>query len=454
MQHTIRLTNKNDTQEDIKFITRTDLKKDFYKEKLLHFYKKKNSIRCLCDERKELYLYVKENGVVAIYPKSEEHKDDCVFYSKRKEFIDNETGEYKSSIFKDVESKVQVKSKNESDKEKCQRLTYYDFCRDAIASAALEAFNYDYGKYNKVYNISFQQFCFSYLNVLNKTKLYGKDMVLEFFKKNKDYCLEYGILTDDIKDINVDNDENLTNLSLNKIYYDKTDKRWKTYTKEASTTCKRLRLSKQLIQIWNNFIEPPYFYTAVYYKDIIIRFHLMPIFINDKNIVFVESNFERNYAKKLIDENTVFIKPISNDEVYKIDPKIINSKCKYIPEIKFHPDFLEFSNNKMIITEVSGFVDKDYKNHLEKKMRYYLKYIKNCEFLYDYKCIDGNSLEIVDYKFNSNYWDGEGLVEKGLFQGKKWNQIYNDTLNWYVKNTDGYFKECAIKELKRRDGND
>ena len=104
----------------------------------------------------------------------------------------------------------------------------------------------------------------------------------------------------------------------------------------------------------------------------------------------------------------------------------------------------------MIITEVSGFTDKGYVNHLEKKMRYYLKYIENKEFLFEYKCIDGKSLEVIDYKFDPDYWDGEELVQKGSFQGKKWSEIYEETLNWYNENTNGYFKDCAVKELKRR----
>lgn len=449
-QHRILLI-KDEKQESLYFKFRSDLKKEENKKKLLTHYKVKNSIRCMCDQKKELYLYVKENGVVAVYPKSEEHKENCPFYSKREEFIDDETGEYKSNIFKEVISHSKLKGK-ESGEEKCQRLTYYDFCREAIAIGALDAFRHDYERYNKIYNITFNQFCFSYSNGLKNLKLKGNEDVYTFFKNNKEYKFEYGILNNDLLTLISENakDEDIKSINIDEIKYDYTNKKWVTQNKNAKISHRRLRLSKKLVQIWNNLIEPPFFYTAVYHDDIIIRFHLMPIFLNEKNIVFVESNFERNYAKKLIEEKIVFIKPISNDEVYKIEPKIINTRCEYIPEIKFHPDFLEFSNNKMIITEVSGFTDKDYVNHLEKKMRYYLKYIENKEFLFEYKCIDGKSLEAIDYKFDPDYWDGEELVQKGSFQGKKWSEIYEETLNWYNENTNGYFKDCAVKELKRR----
>lgn len=447
MQHSIKLIN-NGKEEQIFFNSRNDLKKDFNKSKLLAHYGIKNSIRCLCDEMKELYLYIKLNGTIAVYPKSEEHNEDCVFFSKRKEFIDEETGEYKTTIFKELKSIYKAKGSNENSEEKCQRLTFYDFCREAISSGALEAFKYDYNKFNKIYNISFNQFCFSYYNVLNSLKLKGKETVISFFKNNEEYKFEYGILNDDLMVlISSGNDEDIKIINLDEIKYNYKDKKWNTVNKQAKITHRRLRLSKKLVQIWNNLIEPPFFYTAVYHNDVIIRFHLMPIFLNERNIVFVESNYERNYAKKLIEEKKVFIKPISNDEVYKIDPKVINQKCTFVPEIIYHPDFLEFTENKMIITEVSGFTNKDYKKHLDKKMRYYLKYIENKEFLFDYKCINGNTLEELEYEF---MWNGEEIVEKGKYQGKKWSQIYDDTLNWYVENKEGYFKECALKEIDRR----
>ena len=98
-QHRILLL-KDEKQESLYFKFRSDLKREENKKKLLTHYKVKNSIRCMCDQKKELYLYVKENGVVAVYPKSDEHKENCPFYSKREEFIDDETGEYKSNILK------------------------------------------------------------------------------------------------------------------------------------------------------------------------------------------------------------------------------------------------------------------------------------------------------------------------------------------------------------------
>lgn len=450
--HTIRYKEKNTgIFKEITFKTRSDLKKEDNQKKLLPLYKEQHAIRCMCDESKELYLYVKEKGVVAIYPKSEEHNDSCPFFSDRKYFIDEESAEYKTSIFKELDSKYISKSKNENGKEKSQRLTYYDFCRDMIANASLVAFLYDYDKYNRINNITFNQFCFSYFKELDNIKFAGgKVSVKSFFKNNNEYKFEYGILRNDINAIDVTNDSDIYNLELNYIYYNSQSKKWDTRNKYAQISGKRLRLSKQLVQIWNNYIEPPYFYTAVYHNNVIVRFHIMPIYLNDKRIVFVESNYERNYASKLLEEGTVFIKPISNDEVSKIKPEFVNNNCKFIPNIKFHPDFLEFVDNKMIITEVSGFTNNNYVKHLDRKMRYYNEYIKKKEIFFSYKCVDGKTLETIDYKFDPNYWDGEEVVNSGKFSGIKWKDIYEDTLKWYIENNNGYFKESAVKELKRR----
>lgn len=451
--HTIKYKDKNSgIFKDITFKTRSDLKKEDNQKKLKPLFKEQHAIRCLCDTTKELYLYVKESGIVAIYPKSQEHKQSCPFYSERKDFIDEDSAEYKTSIFKEINSTYIAKKTNADAKENCQRLTYYDFCRDIIANASLEAFMYDYGRFNRIYNITFNQFCFSYLKELDNIKFAGgKLSVKGFFQKYTEYRFEYGILRNDINAINVTNDNDIYTLELSKIFYNSQVKKWDTYNKNEQISGKRLRLSKQLVQIWDNYIEPPYFYTAVYYNNVITRFHIMPIYLDDRRIVFVESNYERNYAQKLIEENIVFIKPISNDEVSKIKPEIVNSKCKFIPPIKFHPDFLEFYDNKMIITEVSGFTNSNYINHLDKKMRYYNAYIKNKEEYFDYKCVDGRTLQTIDYKFDPNYWDGEEVVIGGIYSGKKWKEIYKDTLNWYIENKTGYFKDNAIKELNRRD---
>lgn len=69
---------------------------------------------------------------------------------------------------------------------------------------------------------------------------------------------------------------------------------------------------------------------------------------------------------------------------------------------------------------------------------------------FSYKCVDGKTLETIDYKFEPNYWDGEEVVNSGKFLGIKWKDIYEDTLKWYIENNNGYFKESAVKELKRR----
>jgi hypothetical protein len=121
--------------------------------------------------------------------------------------------------------------------------------------------------------------------------------------------------------------------------------------------------------------------------------------------------------------------------------------------LQFLPDFIEFSEfseNNISIVEVSSYENIEYQNLMKRKVEYYKNESFKSSGLYQFKVIDGKKLDIISDASEPNNWDGEELVQKGSFQGKKWSEIYEETLNWYNENTNGYFKDCALKELKRR----
>ena len=451
-KHFIQIKKNDNLFYEYSISSKSDLYTGRLKEILQEQFEIKNSIRCMCDMQKELYLYVTQKGFVKKYPKSQEHDLECIFSSERKEFIEEDTGIHKTSIFDEAKSNSSNSQTSNSNTEKAKRLTYYDFCRTLISTAATEAFNYtnDDNTNESIENFTFNQFCFSFLKALSEMKIKANKeiTVKEFFKSSKDLYYSFGIIKDDIfsnceNNGLKDNDE--LEINLYPVSYDKEQREWSYDTqKKLKITNKRLKLTSGLSQIWNNYISPVYFYFAVYKDSKIVRFYIMPICIYKNKITFVESDYEREYAKKLIDENTVFIKPISNDEIYNINPTLINPSCEFIPYINYHPDFLEFRDNKLIITEVSGFDNKEYTVHMNKKIRYYTNYIKNKERFFSFKKIDGKTLEEVDY------WTGEERLERGRFEGMKWKDIYTSTLKWYIEEKKPYFRDCAKRELKRR----
>lgn len=450
-KHFIQIKKNDNLFYEYSISSKSDLYTGRLKEILQEQFEIKNSIRCMCDMQKELYLYVTQKGFVKKYPKSQEHDLECIFSSERKEFIDEETGIHKASIFDEALSSNSTSSSN-SKQEKAKRLTYYDFCRTAISIATTEAFNYtnDDKTNESIENFSFDQFCFSLLKAMDKLKIKAKKEVSikEYFSANKDLFFSFGMIKDDIFskcDDSKLNDKDEVEINLYPIKYDKEQKQW-SYNKlrKSKITNKRLKLTSGLSKIWDNSISPEYFYFAVYKDFKIVRFFIMPVCMHKNYITFVESDYEREYAKKLIDENIVFIKPISNDEIYNINPSLINSSCEFIPYINYHPDFLELRDNKLIITEVSGFDNKEYTEHMNKKIRYYTNYIKNKEMYFDFKKIDGKTLEEVES------WTGEERLERGSFEGMKWKDIYTTTLKWYIDERKPYFRDCAKKELKRR----
>lgn len=437
--------------------SKNDLKKKSMQNVLKKYHLKKNEIRCNCNLDKELYLQVKNIGnsfYLAKYPKSQEHNSDCIFHSFANEFINqNEDGvSYKASIFD--ETKPNTNENQESrDRENARSNTYYSFCHDLIAEANINAFFIANKKQKNLVNYNFEQFCQAYFNALRNSKIVSHNNAYDYFKGNKEFKFEYGIINSDIVgnlDLIKKDDKDEVSIDVNPIFYNVNDSSYELNTKTSRILFKRLRIAKNLVVNFSNIIAVPYFYNAVYKNGIIVRLHITPIYFENNNICFIESSYERNFVHKLFEKDVPFLRPISNDEIDSIYPyKLGLPESLYkIPHIIYNADFLLFEDNYINIIEVSGYSFSDYKELLNKKANYY-QYLCNTYAFFKYSIYDGLTGKLLRDN-GRDFWDGEELITNGKYKGKVWKQLEKKTLLYYVEKFKGDVFTKALKELQRR----
>ncbi len=105
------------------------------------------------------------------------------------------------------------------------------------------------------------------------------------------------------------------------------------------------------------------------------------MYFDDKYLCFVESTLERDYAKKLFLDNTPFIKPIDNSELFKIKKEKIVPPGQAFFNLSHRPDFIEFKNEKIVIVEVSGDINSEYEEQLAYKEKDYLNIVKKYSYV-------------------------------------------------------------------------
>lgn len=437
--------------------SKNDLKKKSLQNILKNYHLQKNEIRCKCDLKKHLYLQVKKIGnsyYLAKYPKSEEHNSSCIFHSLVNEFInENEDGiSYKTSIF-DETIPTSSSDTNAISKENVKTNTYYSFCHDLIAVANIKAFFIANKNKKNLINYNFQQFCQAYFNAFRNCSIVSHNNAYEYFKGNKQFKFEYGIVQSDIvgnlEHIKADDKDKVT-IELSPIYYDVNNSSYEVKRKRAEVQFKRLKIAKKLVVNYSNIVAVPYFYNAVYKDNVIVRLYLSPIFFDNHNICFVESHYERRFVEKLFRNNTPFIRPISNDEIDSIYPYKIglpNTLYK-IPHIIYNADFLLFEDSYINIVEVSGYNNKDYQELLNKKGNYYQSLCDKYAF-FKYSFYDGLTGKLLKDN-GKEFWSGEEIIENGKYEGKVWKQLEKQTLLYYVEKFKGDVFIKALKELQRR----
>lgn len=372
----------------------------FIQKKLVERHLQKRTIKCNCKKNDNLYLSVVKNKhdntyFLRRYDKTKEHKIDCLFYSEVSDYIDysNKDVVYSTKIF---EEPIKINNKDDLTKlpaveSDIKRYTYYAFCQDLISKACTFSFYYknQNNKKGSLKNFTYKEFKASLFRSIKLTKIKG-NMTLEKICLDKYNGIKYtfGVLKEDLtsvlsSNINLNDDDTIT------VYYNNGNNYFKT-------TRKRLQISSDRLVNYSNRTKPPYFFFGITKFGFVTRLYLYPIFFNDDYISFVESNYERVYAEYLYKQNITFIKPITNSEFNLVKKEKICNEDEKKFMLTSRPDFIEFIDDKVCVTEVSGYCNQEYKEQLEDKEIDYIELTKKHSYML-YKRVDGLSQKIVKY---------------------------------------------------------
>ena len=378
----------------------------------------RKSIKCLCIPQKNLYLSakMKSNGKYYIqnYKGNAQHNISCPFYKGDSLFnVDNRS--YSNKIFMDTEDFKSLGDKThrnqfgETEESTRRRLTYYNFCRDTIEEAVVHSFNAtnkETIKREELKNFSSNLFW-------EKLKEKIGDAT-ENIRPPEGHELIYGVIREknflsEMLDNNKEEESIVVTVEKYTCY-----KNIGLELKNYNIKIRRLKITKNLIVNFKNTINPPYFFIGVskkgeggikgkrkHRKPELIRLFIHPIHYDNQHIAFVESGYERLYAKSLFEKKTPFLKPMSGNEHYRIKKELRNytyydktnqtetSKALFL---KYRPDFIEFYKDHLLLVEVSGYDNKEYTEHLEVKSKYYKRLEDTIEIV-RYKEIKGTDLE-------------------------------------------------------------
>jgi DNA-dependent RNA polymerase auxiliary subunit epsilon len=245
---------------------------------------------------------------------------------------------------------------------------------------------------------NYQEFLNSFNMLINKNELLPNGSIRNSLDKYYNFC--YGVIDYDfITQLEEKQKEYDLYLTTVKKLYD-SDKKFIGYDK-ATINCKinfyTLRAASDLVKNFNNYISGPYFFMAIYKQNKdnkkIVRLFLHPDYFDNEHIVFVDSGYERKYAKNLLENKVPFIKPISDSCFYKINGKFVNYEKEDLKftraSLQFLPDFIEFSENKINIVEVSGYYNVEYQNLMDRKIKHYENESLKSGGLYQVKVVNG-----------------------------------------------------------------
>lgn len=399
MEQKILIKMKNLNKEDefyeewktIYLSSRAELQNDYIQQQLKLRNKHQRTIRCGCNLNEHLYLSSNKNSndlyFLKRYPNQKEHKVECMFYSEVKEYIDHEDGNiiYKPTIFEEPNIRVNDGKNRPACESDIQRYTYYSYCQDLIASSCSFAFRHKNKNqdYKNLKNFGYKDFLFNLNIAIKNVQIKGVGSLHELCSsKDNGLRYSYGIINEDIREYlkkaNSLDDNAILSISLDN-------------GKILKTTKKRIEIASKRLKIYNNYIEPQYFFIAVSNYGVAVRLYLYPVYYDEENICFVESNYERKYAKYLYEQNITFIKPINNLEFQYIPSnKICPNKSKF--KLNNRPDFIEFKDGRVKIVEVSGYDDRNYLLQMVDKEIDYKKIQEQYDYV-DYEKVEGKELK-------------------------------------------------------------
>ena len=261
--------------------------------------------------------------------------------------------------------------------------TFNSFCIDWISSANVFAFNIANKKNDRyIQNYTYKNFRYG----LDKSDIkISKIGSIENIKDRGDFFLFKGITFDDLTKY----DDNDDDKSIAEIHFqDSKD--------IIKSTIKRVKIAIKRLKIFNNFIRPPYFVIASVSKDLAVRLFVYPVFFSaeKEQIAFIESENERDMARKLFAANRTFFKSVS-DEHNRLSKK----KFPYFRS-QYRPDFFVFDESNILVVELSGFDTQEYIDQLkdkEKDYRQIVNFNQNKEITFSYKRVNAltNQVEVA-----------------------------------------------------------
>lgn len=397
------ILKKEEGEEKVFVQSKSALQVNVYiQSQLKHFVsrdeKNKRKVKCLCKPNDDLFFMVKENSkgkyYVQNYGKNGVHDLECPFYIGEKLFNDK-IGEYSSKIFLDTDEvdnpqvNAQLNEYRETYRTTRRRLTYYNFCRDMIEDTVIRAFNsVNQGRTRREQlenfgnDLFWKKFNYAVYDSTKNTKV------------PQGHKLIYGIITEhDTFFDALDSDENNNKLCVTADEYVTFENKG-LQSKYFTISRRRLSIAKKLVNNFGNTTATPYFFIGVVEKrgedkkeakngnrlPHFKRLFVHPIYFSTHHIAFVDSGYERKYAKRLFEERIPFLKPMSGNELYGITKELRNynyykdGRIKSGPPyIKYKPDFIEFYGEYVLIVEVSGYDNQVYKKDLKIKAKHYKK---------------------------------------------------------------------------------
>ena len=369
------------------FESRSELSSIFYQSLLSKYHLAGRVIKCGCNPKKELWMSVVSRGGLFLrtFPKiTQTHEDECIFSNTASELYDEETQTYSLSLFKEpTKSEADENSSNAMKRIMAKATTFNSFCIDWISSANAFAFNIaNKGNDRYIQNYTYENFRYG----LNKSDIkISKIGSIENIKDRSDFFLFKGITFDDLtKYDNSDDDKSIAEIHFQDSKY------------IIKSTVKRVKIAIKRLKIFNNFIQPPYFVIASVSRNLAVRLFVCPVFFSaeKEQIAFIESENERDMARRLFAANRTFFKSVS-DEHNRLSKK----KFPYFRS-QYRPDFFVFDESNILVVELSGFDTQEYIDQLkdkEKDYRQIVNFNQTKEITFSYKRVNAltNQVEVA-----------------------------------------------------------
>lgn len=409
----IKLVRPGEEDLLLSFKSKIELKDNSYYQYILGKYHEEYKSQgakliCQCNNVEMSCRFINYYFLANLQVNSHKHSEDCIYYDHLEELTDKED-KYKSLIFKEPIldfSKADDKEKREfNEKSNHRRNTFVNFCTDLISESMAKSFNIknkNVENRGEIKYPEYNEFLRSFNNISNNNTLLQKGSIKDSLDKY--YNFSYGVINYDfLSQIQLKQKEYDIFLPIKIKQYDEVDNTFIGY-KTKNIDCKinfhTLKAAAELVKNFTNYIASPYFFIAIYkqnqFNKKIVRLFLHPVYSDDRYLVFVDSGYERKYAKKLINGNVPFMKPILDSCFYKINGKFVNYTNSRNEQkrafLQFLPDFIEFTDDNIFITEVSGYDNIEYQNLMKKKSLHYESESIKSNKLYKIKVVDGKSI--------------------------------------------------------------